>query len=61
MITWQKTGKVAKIDETFVWIWEDDVEMDDPDARPYPVHAGDATRYRVGDRVLMRESVEKLG
>lgn len=54
---WQNTGKIVRIDEYFIHVRLDD--DDDMEGKPYPMHAP-VEKFRIGDKVLIREIVEPL-
>ena len=54
-VDWQRTGKIVRLSEEFAYIQVNDRED------PYPMHITNPKEYRIGDTVLCRESIQKIG
>ena len=57
-MTWQIVGKVTRLSQKFIYVLEEGKEADGDD---YPVHCTQPSKFRIGQKVLIREVVEPLG
>jgi hypothetical protein len=59
-VDWQKTGEIVRMSKSFVYVkLEGEVQEEESDA-PYPMHVTNVREYQIGDKVLLRESVQRL-